>query len=148
MEQQLSERFFTAIGQMRRYLMQVKPYDGITHNEMTILHMIELCERRGERASTTWLSARLGLSKPSVSQTLNSMEEKGWIRRTIDPNNRRQTAINVTDEGREKMSEVFQQVVKSVARVLERMGRENAERFVELIELFLAGTKIELQRKE
>ena len=42
MEQQsLSERFFTAIGDMRRYLMQAKPLCGISHSEMPILHLID-----------------------------------------------------------------------------------------------------------
>ena len=75
MDQQLSERFFTSISEMRRYLMQAKPFEGITHSEVTILHLIDICQRRCERASTTWLSAHLGLTKSSVSQTLNSMED-------------------------------------------------------------------------
>lgn len=148
MEQQLTERFFTVIGEMRRYLMQSKPFDGITHSELTILHMIDICDRRGERASTTWLSTKLGLTKSSVSQTLNSMEEKGWIHRSIDPDNRRKTTIDLTDEGRRKMGNVFSEGMSRVGNVLEHMGRENAERFIEMMETFLASARIEFQRKE
>jgi DNA-binding MarR family transcriptional regulator len=133
---------------MRRYLMQSKPFQGITQSEVTILHLIDVCDRRGERASTTWMSSRLGLTKSSVSQTLNSMEEKGWIRRSIDPDNRRQTEIQLTDEGRDKMCEVFTEGQIRIGNVLERMGRENAEKFLDLMEMFLDGAKIEFQRKE
>lgn len=147
-DQPLTERFLTAIAEMRRYLMQTKPFEGITHTEMTILHMIELCERRGERASTTWLSARLGLTKSTVSQTLNSMEEKGWIRRGIDPDNRRQTIIDLTEAGKQKMEEVFQETRVRIGRILEIMGQESAERFVGMIENFLVSVKAEFQRKE
>jgi DNA-binding MarR family transcriptional regulator len=148
MEQQLTERFFTVIGEMRRYLMQSKPFDGITHSEVTILHMIDICDRRGERASTTWLSTKLGLTKSSVSQTLNSMEEKGWIHRSIDPDNRRKTTIDLTDEGRQKMGSVFSEGMNRISNVLEKMGKENAERFIEMMEKFLANVRIEFQRKE
>lgn len=148
LDQLLTERFFTAIGEMRRYLMQSKPFLGITHSEMTILHMIDICDRRGARASTTWLSSRLGLTKSTVSQTLNSMEEKGWIRRGIDPDNRRQTLIDLTEAGKEKMEEVFQEGKVRIGKILETMGREDAERFIEMTEKFLAGAKIEFQRKE
>jgi DNA-binding MarR family transcriptional regulator len=146
-QRQLAERFFTVTGDMRRYLMQSKPFGGITHSEMPILHLIEGCERHGERASTTGLSARMGLSKSSVSQTLGTMEEKGWIRRSIDPDNRRQTVIDLTDEGRRKMQEIFEEGVERIGNILENMGRADAERFLELMEKFLAGAKIEFQRK-
>ena len=145
---QQSERFYNAISEMRRYLMQAKPFSGITHSEVAVLHMIEMCEKQGKRASTTWMSARMNLSKSSISQTLGAMEEKGWIIRTIDPNNRRQTAIGITEEGRLKMDEVNAAVLVSIDRMLERMGQENAERFVELMELYLASVKIEFQRKD
>ena len=147
-QQQLPERFFTAIGEMRRYLMQSKPFCGITHSEMSILHLIDICIRRGERASTTWLSARMGFTKSSISQTLGAMEEKGWIHRSIDPDDRRQTAIDLTDEGRQKMQEVYREGIARIGSILEKMGREEAVRFLELMEKFLAGAKAEFQRKE
>ena len=147
-QQQLAERFFTVIGEMRRYLMQTKPSPGVTPGEMTILHLIDICDKRGERASTTWLSGRIKMSKSSVSQVLKAMEGKGWIARSLDPENRRQTNIELTDEGRRKMDELYKVMIASIARVLELMGRENAEEFLELTELFLARAKIEFQRKE
>ncbi len=148
LDQLLTERFFTAISEMRRYFVQSKPSQGISHSETMILHMIDNCDRRGARASTTWLSSRLGLTKSTVSQTLNSMEEKGWIRRGIDPDNRRQTLIDLTEAGKQKMEEVFQDGKIRIARVLETMGREDSERFIEMIENFLAVVKAEFQRKE
>mgnify|MGYP001220161845 CR=1 FL=1 len=147
-QQQLAERFFNAIDGMRRYLMRVKPFNGIAHNEVAILHMIDACGRRGERASTTWLSRRLKMNKSSVSQSLSVMEEKGWILRSLDPGNRRQTTIELTDEGRRKVAEIYRDMLISISRVLERMGRENAERFVDMIELFLASVKVEFQQDE
>jgi len=147
-DQTLTERFYTAIGDMRRYLMQSKPFEGITHSEMTILHMIEICDRRSTRASTTWLSSRLGLTKSTVSQTLNSMEQKGWIRRSIDPDNRRQTTIDLTEGGKQKMEEIYQQGKIRISRVLDSMGLESAERLVDMIEKFLISVKVEFQKKE
>ncbi len=145
MEQQnLPERFFTVIGDMRRYLMQAKPFCGISHSEMPILHLIDVCDQRGDRASTTWLSVQLGLTKPSVSQALNSLEEKGWIHRAIDPNNRRKTTIDLTDGGREKMRQFYQEGMERIEKVLGRMGRENAAKFIEMMELFLSGVKAEM----
>ncbi len=145
---QQSERFFNVIGEMRRYLMQSKPFSGISHSEVTILHMISVCEKKGKRASTTWLSARLNLSKSSISQSLGAMEEKGWIVRAIDPSNRRQTNIDLTESGRQKLDEVNAATVSSIDRMLTRMGRENAEKFVDLVVLFLDSAKAEFQRKD
>jgi DNA-binding MarR family transcriptional regulator len=145
MEQQnLSERFFTVVSDMRRHLMQAKPFCGISHSEMPILHLIDKMEKRGERVSTTWLSAHLGLTKSSISQVLNSLEEKGWIRRAIDPENRRKTTIDLTDAGREKMRQFHREGMARIEKVLDRMGHENAEKFIEMVELFLSGVKAEM----
>jgi DNA-binding MarR family transcriptional regulator len=128
--------------------MRTKPFKGIAHNEVAILHTIDACGRRGERASTTWLSGHLKMNKSSVSQTLSAMEEKGWILRSLDPDNRRQTIIELTDEGRKMVAEIYRSMLISISRVLERMGPDNAERFVDMIELFLASVKVEFQRNE
>jgi len=76
------------------------------------------------------------------------MEGKGWIHRSIDPDNRRKTTIDLTDEGRQKMGSVFSEGMNRISNVLENMGKENAERFIEMMEKFLANVRIEFQRKE
>jgi DNA-binding MarR family transcriptional regulator len=65
---------------------------------------------------------------------------------SIDPDNRRQTVIDLTDEAPEDAGNL-RGGRRADRQLLENMGRADAERFLELMEKFLAGAKIEFQRK-
>jgi len=56
---------------------------------------------RANRFSRTpsGLTAYLGVTKGTVSQTLNALERKGLVAKTADPTDRRQVRIDVTAEG-------------------------------------------------
>ena len=56
--------------------------------------------------------------------------------------------IDLTEAGKEKIAEVFREGKVRIGKVLETMGQERAEQFVEMIESFLASAKTEFQRKE
>ena len=57
---------------------------------------------RANRFSRTpsGLTAYLGMTKGTVSQTLNALERKGLIRKRADPADRRQIRVDLTPKGR------------------------------------------------
>jgi len=76
----------------------------------------------------TELAAHQVVRLPTMSKSVGLLVQRGWLSRTIPANNRRQTIVALTAEGR---------------RVLERMGR-HAER--QLSELLSSLTAAERQR--
>ena len=42
------------------------------------------------------------------------------------------------------MREFYREGMERIEKVLDRMGRENAEKFIEMMELFLSGVKAEM----
>ncbi|HEY53893.1 MAG TPA: MarR family transcriptional regulator [Caldilineae bacterium] len=63
------------------------------------LHMAEQMEQAS--LSPTELSRMQHVTKNTISSLLRSLEEQGLIERTLDPKDRRQFKIRLTDEGRE-----------------------------------------------
>ncbi|MCS7152955.1 MAG: MarR family transcriptional regulator [Bacteroidia bacterium] len=56
------------------------------------------------RARASYLTRYLGLKKPTISLALKQLEQKGLIRRQVDPSNRRSYIIHLTPAG-EKLSD-------------------------------------------
>lgn len=66
-----------------------------------LLHL-HVAERMGKTSlSPTELSRLQVVTKNTISSLLRSLEDQGLIERTLDPNDRRQFQIGLTDEGGE-----------------------------------------------
>lgn len=53
------------------------------------------------------LAARLGVSAPSASRLVRRMEERGLVRATRAPDDRRATIVTLTDAGRDLVQDVM-----------------------------------------
>jgi len=78
----------------------------------------------------------LRVTKPAVSQMLNSLENKGYIKREINPNDRRKINITVTNEGKEVVNSMQEQVDRAIAKRIGLFGEENTRLFIDLINRF------------
>lgn len=123
---------------------------GITQREYFVLEVLNAkglnCEN-GMYVSV--LADTIQVSMPQASRMLKNMEEKGYIRREIDENNRRNTFVYITGKGIESRIQAQQEMDAFVDRVIIRMGADNIRK---LIELFNMSTDIMeeelLKRKE
>ena len=80
------------------------------------------------------LSDRTGMSMPTVSQVLNALEDKELIERKTDKRDRRAVYVSVTPKG-EKMSEETRCAIKKrLGLIVERLGKENTETLVSLLD--------------
>ncbi|MDR6224164.1 MarR family winged helix-turn-helix transcriptional regulator [Desmospora profundinema] len=93
------------------------------------------------------LAARLGITKSAVSQTLDKMERGGWVKKRVNPANRREVRVSLGPKGEafaerlrrfdQMMIETYytrldREDIKTVTRVFrqlhEWMSREQQER--------------------
>jgi len=76
--------------------------DRLSGPRLRLLLHLYMAELNGEHAlSPTKLSKMQNVSKNTVSSFLRSLEEQGLIERAIDPVDRRQFRIQLSDRGRE-----------------------------------------------
>jgi DNA-binding MarR family transcriptional regulator len=71
---------------------------GLQDHEYETLHLLMIRETPGH-ASPSDLAADLGISNAGMSGRLESMERRGWVRRTVSPCDRRRVDIEVTPAG-------------------------------------------------
>lgn len=78
------------------------------------------------------LAAGVYSSPPAVSRVLNALEEKGYIVRETDPDNRRRTRIALTEKGEEVRQKGCKLCGDYFDRIVARMGEEKMLQFLSL----------------
>ena len=56
---------------------------------------------------TRSLAKSMGVTVATVSSVANTMEKRGLVQRSVDPNDRRLVLLSLTDEGKNVMDELF-----------------------------------------
>lgn len=81
------------------------------------------------------------VSKPAVSQALNALEEKGYLRRSISSGDRRAIALHITEEGKQVISKNNARLDEYLDLIIKQMGPEDmktlATLFRRMIEIFI-----------
>lgn len=83
------------------------------------------------------LAAAMKSSSGRVSALLASMEKKGYITREIDPDDRRNILVNLTDAGRAKSEERAEEMRSMMCWVFQQMGQRRTREFVDLVVEFM-----------
>lgn len=84
------------------------------------------------------LSRSLGLSVSRVTNILNSLEKKSFIRKRSDTGDKRRVYVSLTDTGRAYIMEKHEEVVRQVEKVFQRGGKEDALEYLRLMKKFSA----------
>lgn len=87
---------------------------------------------KGDEILPGELSQALGLSTARIAATLNSLEKKGLVTREIDPDNRRQILVRLTDAGREFSAARRARLMAITTGMLTTLGEEDAREFVRI----------------
>ncbi len=68
--------------------------------------MLLCCLFRMEKLSSGEIAGQLGLTNSNTSKVIKTMENRGFVKRLIGDNDKRQMYFSLTPEGRKKMEEV------------------------------------------
>jgi len=80
-------------------LLEPHEHAGVHASLSEVLALRELIEHPG--IAQNELAERLGLEKSTVSRLVTGMEQRGWLSRDRDPENRRYLRLTLTTDGDE-----------------------------------------------
>lgn len=90
-------------------------------------------ERPGvELISLSDLNSYLQFTRPNLSQTINKLEDKGYVERVILKDDRRVTYIKLTPSGAEAVKNKFDEIFSRMQKISEMMGEEDTDKFIDL----------------
>ena len=130
------ERIYHLVLKLKRVMMEKFDDNMISKGEFVALQFINRSGNDPNMTTTSVLSEQLGISKPAVSQMANTLEEKGYIERSINPNDRRHVRMVLTSQGKEMLAEQEQILLNRFSVLFEQLGAEDAEKLLELLEKF------------
>jgi DNA-binding MarR family transcriptional regulator len=105
--------FFSAIEQA-----------GLTFTQVKCLHL--LCEAE-EPLALSALSDTIGLSGPAISRAVEGLVQRGEVKRTEDPNDRRSKLLTVSARGRRTIERFMALRFAGVRRFVEELTEEERE---------------------
>lgn len=127
-----------------RHVLHSIPLPGLSKNEMC---MMKIIGDSGSNAVVSHIAAKMGASPPLVSRTLRSLDKKGFITRSVRPENRRQIAVALTDKGVAAMDAADSAIADFIGEVTLEAGEENAREFFRLLKLMLDVMEKKIERR-
>ena len=100
--------------------------------EKGILFCIDDLIEENCEATPYRISERINVKRPTVTTSLNSLEEKGYIKRTLDKKDRRKFVISLTEKGRKCVVEEKQRREEELCHIVESLGKDDTEKLLEL----------------
>ncbi|MHB8962801.1 MAG: MarR family winged helix-turn-helix transcriptional regulator [Saccharofermentanales bacterium] len=133
MDKDLQDQFLRAIMRFKKTEMHFPPDCDINMSEFIIMmKLLGNCTGSGKNVYVSDMKNGLFISKSAVSQLLNSLEGKGYIKRDIDTVDRRKISVILTQSGRDTMNRMKEFFDNLLFETISRLGEEDAQQLVVL----------------
>lgn len=94
--------------------------------------MAAIYYNNNEGMTISELAEKIHVSPPAISRSIKGLEEKKWINRFVDPNDRRTTFVVLTDLGEAKYLLVKKELKNFLNEVLEEYDTSDLNHFIAL----------------
>lgn len=131
------ELLVTTIGKLRNRLHRIlkQRYAAEADVKLTVEEFIllSMIEARTDQILQN-IAIATGKNKSVVMRMIDSLEQKGLAKRTVNPDDRRENLLSITDKGCEVLSQ-YQQIEKRLSNeLLDGIPPQKVAQFLEVIE--------------
>lgn len=123
----------------------------MTKNEFFVLGIISHANEKENTQAGIYvsdISDKMKCSQPATSRTLRGLEEKGYIERTVNKADRRNTRVTMTELGENQRKKMYSEMQDIMQRVINKMGEEEMKQFLALWNKFTDAIQEEMQGKK
>ncbi len=106
-------------------------FSKFNHGEMMVLNY--LFSNPDQEILPSNICNDLHLSSARVAVTLNSLEKKNCIERTMLPADRRKIMVNITEAGRRTVESKRKLLVESFSTIFERLGEYDTKELIRIL---------------
>lgn len=129
-----SKRITALLERIGRLLATEAHAEGLLPVHWETLRYLERANRFSQTAAA--LTAYLGLTKGTVSQTLSTLESKGLIKRSVDRRDRRSKRLSLTAKGRSLLK---RDPIELTTNVVGEISRSSRHQLASMLEAFLSA---------
>ena len=124
----LAEEYMEQMQMFRKFKPQQKINESM-HGEAFALHFIA---SNSDPLIPSEISDAMGISGARIAATLNSLENKGCITRSIDPSDRRRILVTLTEIGRDQEDEYRRMMLCTIEKMLRLLGESDAKEYIRI----------------
>ena len=118
----LAEEFLKTIPAMGRVMTRYMRDSG--EEETTIMQVGVLFHLQQQPITVSELAKKRHVSLQAASALVQALVEKGWVTRTPDPQDRRQSRLQLTPEGQERAHNTTRQITDYFSEFLRELSAE------------------------
>mgnify|MGYP000975777970 FL=1 len=141
-----SQKFAAIIARLHK-LKFGNMLTGISEIEFKTMSAISRISKSGD-VKVSDIARYLELSAPAVSRTMKSLEEKEYIERHTDKQDRRNTFVKLTAKGEEQLKAWMKIFEEFSEAIFARLGDEKSNQLLEDLEAFVKASKEEMKARE
>ena len=131
------KRMFDACYQAKRIREMLPPLpQGIMPSYIQYMDLIQSMERQGIPVKISDISEQMNLPRPGVTRTVKEMEEKGYIKKTVSPEDGRIIYLSATEKGKKLSEKYNEKYFNELAPYLADISEEEADCMIAVIEKF------------
>jgi len=122
---------------IRRHEIETNEYRANSHGFSMLYAMRKY---QNQPITMTRFADEMGITKQQLTKLVNDLEDKEYVMRTHNRENRRQVYISITDQGRAYLETMIGELIHEVLRVMQYLDADEKEKMdqsvVVLSELF------------
>lgn len=115
--------------------------EAVPHGEFVMMFVIHAAMKKQEAEEkeggcpspglmVSRLSELLQVSRPTASQMVSTLEDKGYIERVMSATDRRVIYICLTDKGQAVFSSRMKRYSEALSEIIEKVGREEIDQLI------------------
>ncbi len=127
---QLASDVVSATMAMKRSNFWNKKTSAFLHGEMFILNHI-ICQEQGVLPGE--LSSAMNASTARIAMALKNLEKKGYVKRSIDPDDRRKINVTITEIGRKLVIDERRKMLGKIESILRELGEQDTKEYIRIV---------------
>jgi DNA-binding MarR family transcriptional regulator len=130
----LTQELFQIMKRFPRPKLKQSSIDGLTRSEYELLVMLVMNLDENKTAlSVSELADLLIITPAGVTHLINPLEDRGYIKRLQDRNDRRIVLIGLTDMGAEVAEALIAEVQEQLIGLVNHLGEADSKTLVDLM---------------
>lgn len=139
-------QFFTTMFQFHKLRISELLPDMTKVDFMTLMEISHLsCGEEKKKVTTSVLAEKMQVKPSAVSRTMKGLEEKGLIERSVNRADRRNTYVELTEQGKRVIKECKSDLDEVMLTVFAKMGPEDIRRLIGYLDEIYLITKEEIE---
>ena len=143
---ELYGEFFRVMHQFRK-LNVASILPDISQSEFAAMNEI-MDKGEDGKITISELACKSKVHSSAISRTLHCLEEKGYIERSIDKNDRRNICVELTEEGKRVTTEARQIMCDYVKAVVEHLENRELERLIAYMNKIYSVAEKEIEARK